>query len=227
MNENHVRSIVRSEIKRKLVLESYSRTCDLIIEASQLNEFDISSLASSATSFLGDNLGDSFTSSLKQYLVELLFRRLEGMGFPISDESIIGRAIVNTVQKLEWTNLSKYFTDENACGEIADVLLGGVQEGLQEKGIDELAAVLFGVPGRRLTGPIGSPIRELLNIKINEMTQGLRDPIKDFLCDHRDLEKLIAGFKSGLGKGAPSKPGETTSNIAQIAGANKSSKYDF
>ena len=117
MNENHVRSIVRSEIKRKLVLESYSRTCDLIIEASQLNEFDISSLASSATSFLGDNLGDSFTSSLKQYLVELLFRRLEGMGFPISDESIIGRAIVNTVQKLEWTNLSKYFTDENACGE--------------------------------------------------------------------------------------------------------------
>ena len=59
------------------------------------------------------------------------------------------------------------------------------------------------------------------------MTQGLRDPIKEFLCDHRDLEKLIAGFKSGLGKGAPSKPGEATSNIAQIVGANKSSKYDF
>jgi len=198
VNESKVRSLVRSQIKKKIILESYIKTCDIIIEANQLNEFDISSMADSAASFLGDNLGDAFTSSIKQYLVELLFRRLESMGFPISAESIVGRAIVNTIQKLEWTNLSKYFTDENACGEIADVLIGGIQEGLQERGIDELTAVLFGIPGRRLTGPIGSPIRELLNIKINEMTQSLRDPIKEFLCDHRDIEQLISGFRAGL-----------------------------
>lgn len=202
MNESKVRSLIRSEIRKKIILESYIKTCDIIIEANQLNEFDISSMADSAASFLGDNLGDSFTASTKQYLVELLFRRLEAMGFPISDESIVGRALVNTIQKLEWTNLSKYFTDEAACGEIADVLIGGVQEGLQEKGIDELTAVLFGIPGRRLTGPIGSPIRELLNIKINEMTQSLRDPIKEFLCDHRDIEQLMSGLKAGLGKSA-------------------------
>lgn len=198
MNESNVRSLVRSEIKRKIIIESYSKTCDLIIEANQLNEFDISSMLSSTTSFLGDNLGDSFTASIKQYLIELLFRRLEAMGLPISAESIIGRAMVNTIQKLEWTNLSKYFTDEAACGEIADVLLGGVQEGLQEKGIDELTAALFGIPGRRLSGPIGSPIRELINIKINEMTEKLRAPIKEFLCDHRDFDKLVSGFKAGL-----------------------------
>ena len=198
MNESKVRSLVRSEIKRKIIIESYSKTCDFIIEANQLNEFDISSMLSSTTSFLGDNLGDSFTASIKQYLVELLFRRLEAMGLPISDESIIGRAMVNTIQKLEWTNLSKYFTDEAACGDIADVLIGGVQEGLQEKGIDELTAALFGTPGRRLTGVIGSPIRELINIKINEMTEKLRTPIKEFLCDHRDFEKLVSGFKADL-----------------------------
>ena len=51
VNESHVRALVREQIKNKLVLDSYSRACDEILEARQLNEFDLSSLASSAASF--------------------------------------------------------------------------------------------------------------------------------------------------------------------------------
>lgn len=197
----------------------------------RIDEQSITDLPGEAASFLGDNLGGAFTASIKQYLVELLFRRLEGMGFPISDESIVGRALVNTIQKLEWTKLSKYFTDETACAEVADILIGGVQEGIQEKGMDTIVAAMFGIPGRRLSGPIGSPVRELINIKINEMTQGMRDPIRDFLCDHRDINKLVAGFKSGLGLGGTTAGSDSersaTSNIAQITAADRRSTYDF
>ena len=223
MKESEIRKIIRESAREKLIIESYVLMCD------RINEETITDLPGAAASFLGDNIGGAFTASIKQYLIELLFRRLEGMGFPISDESIVGRALVNTIQKLEWTNLSKYFTDESACGEIADVLIGGVQEGLQEKGIDTIVATMFGVPGRRLTGPIGSPIRELINIKINEMTEGMRNPIKDFLCDHRDINKLVAGFKSGLGAGAANSDAdvEDLSSIGRAKAINKRSSYDF
>tara|TARA_Y100000114_G_scaffold94889_1_gene88270 strand:+ start:157 stop:861 length:705 start_codon:yes stop_codon:yes gene_type:complete len=198
VRENHVRALVREQVRRRVIVESYAKACDLILEANELNEFDISSLAASATSFLGDNLGPAFTDSIKQYLVELLFQRLESMGLPTDPTSIVGRAIVNVIEELEWTDLSKYIEDESACGEIADVLMAGVQEGFQEKGIDELMAVMFGVPGRRLKGFVASPIRELINAKIKDMTDFMRDPVRDFFCDHRDINKLIDGFKSSL-----------------------------
>ena len=83
MRENHVRALVREQVRRKVVVESYIKTCDLILEAHALNELDMSSLASSAASFLGDNLGPAFTDSLKQYLVELLLKRLESMGLQL------------------------------------------------------------------------------------------------------------------------------------------------
>jgi hypothetical protein len=194
-----MRAIIRESARRQVIINSYAAMCDKVISESRINELDISGMAGSATSFLGDNLGGSFIRSIKQYLIELLFNRLAAMGLPISTTSIVGRALVNTLQQVEWTDLSKYFADEGACGEVADVLLTGVQEGIQEKGIDELVSVMFGVEGRRLDGPLGSPIRELINIQIESMTNDLRDPIKDFLCDHRDIKKLMAGFKSGLG----------------------------
>ena len=197
MRENHVRALVREQVRRKVVVESYIKTCDLILEAHALNELDMSSLASSATSFLGDNLGPAFTDSLKQYLVELLLKRLESMGLPTDPTSIVGRAFVNVVEALEWSDLSKYIEDESACGDLADVLMVGIQEGFQEEGIDALLTVMFGKP-YRATGILGSPIRELLNAKIEEMTEFLRDPVRDFFCDHRDINKLIDGFKSSL-----------------------------
>ena len=197
VNESHVRALVREQIKNKLVLDSYSRACDEILEARQLNEFDLSSLASSAASFLGDNMGGAFTDSIKQYLVELLFKRLESMGLPTDRTSIVGGAIVNTIEELEWTNLSKYFDNEDACEEIAGVLMGGIQEGLQEQGINAFIEVMFGA-GARAEGMIGSPIRELINNKIKEMTESLRQPISDFFCDHNDFDKLVSDFKSGL-----------------------------
>ena len=74
MNESKVRSLIRSEIKRKIIIESYRKTCDIIIEANQLNEFDISSMASSAASFLGDNLGDYYTEARMDKFIKILHR---------------------------------------------------------------------------------------------------------------------------------------------------------
>lgn len=227
MNEDRIRALVREQARKKVIIDSYSRTCDMLIELNQLNEFDISSLADSATSFIGDNLGGAFTDSLKQYLVELLFKRLQAMGLPTDPTSIVGRAIVNTVEELEWTNLSKYIKDENACGEIADVLMVGIQEGFQEEGIDAIFAVMFGEEGSRLgvgnstTGLLGGPVRELINKKIEDMTEFLREPVKEFFCDHRDINKLIDGFKSNL----PDLDGITSKSI-DPGGATKKYSSD-
>lgn len=218
MNETYVRALVREQVRKKIILESFEKVCDAIIEERRLNElamsdftadFDMSDIASkfdlddltkftdSATSWLGDKMGPAFTNAIKQYVVELLFKKLASMGLPTDRTSIVGSALVNTLAEIEWSDLSKYFEDEKACGEITDVLMAGIQTGLQEQGMHAIFEVLFGT-GARVEGIVSSPIRELINLKLLEMSEGLRVPIKEFFCDHRDFDKLIGDFKAGL-----------------------------
>lgn len=93
--------------------------------------------------------------------------------------------------------MADYFS-EGGCEKVADRIVMGVQEGLQEDLIiDEIIEIFFG-PGAKLEGIVGSPIRELINIKLKDMTSSLRDPLVDFACKHRDFEKLKSDLTAGL-----------------------------
>tara|TARA_X000001382_G_scaffold124174_2_gene108502 strand:+ start:970 stop:1713 length:744 start_codon:yes stop_codon:yes gene_type:complete len=207
VNESHVRALVREQIKNKLVLDSYARACDEILEARQLNEFklpdmsdlpDFPSLVSGAASAVSSAGFAPFTDAIKQELLELLFERFASMGFPIDRTSVAGEIIINIFAEFEWSNLSKYFDGKEGCQEIANVFIGGIQSGLQERGMNTLMEVMFG-PGVRLEGILGSPGREFINIKLKEITEEmLREPLTNFFCDHSDFDKLISDFKSGL-----------------------------
>lgn len=195
MNELQLRKAIRAQAKEKLVLEAQIQFCDFILEQHRINELDIGSILGSGADFLGDNLGASFTRSIKQYLVELLFARLVEAGLPITQTSIFGRIIVNIITQLKWSELSAYFSGSQKCAELADAIVAGIQEGFAEFGIDELTAAMFGVPGRRLQGILGSPLRELINISLENMTEEMRAPLTAFFCDHQDLDKLVKQFK--------------------------------
>ena len=57
---------------------------------------------------------------------------------------------------------------------------------------------MFGVEGASLSGVIGSPVRELANRQFLAMTEGLREPILDYLCRHRDVQKFTHDMKSKI-----------------------------
>tara|TARA_B100000700_G_scaffold307223_1_gene383411 strand:+ start:445 stop:1089 length:645 start_codon:yes stop_codon:yes gene_type:complete len=166
----------------------------LIVKNNDLNESPLDTQKiSAAVSRLGSDPGvisDITTGSLKQYFLEMLLDHLTNAGFPVTKTSMIGRIMVQVIQRMSWFDIAKYFTSDEACGNLTEVILKGVQEAFQEKGYDSLIQLMFGVPGARLQGFIGSPIRELINRQFLEMTEMMRDPIIDFLCVHRDVERF-------------------------------------
>jgi len=154
-------------------------------------------------SSIGELISDvplASAEAFKQYLVEKLFKSLAEAGMPISDTSIVGRSIINTVSTMDWLEIGKYFASETACAEVADAIMKGVQQGFQEKGYDAVIQVMFGAPEARLQGILGSPFRELINQQFIEMTEELRKPIINFLCDHRDVEVFAKDMKAQLPK---------------------------
>lgn len=167
---------------------------------------------SAAVSRLTDSdsvLPDISTDSLKQYFLEMMMDHLNAAGFPITKTSMIGRIIGSVIEEMSWFDMAKYFTSNEACGNLTEVILKGVQEGFQEKGYDSLIQLMFGVPGARLQGFIGSPVRELINRQFLEMTEMMRDPIIDFLCVHRDVDRFTKTLMSKI-------PG-----VATVGGSSK------
>ena len=166
----------------------------LIVKNNDLNESPLDTQKiSAAVSRLGSDPGvisDITTGSLKQYFLEMLLDHLTNAGFPVTKTSMIGRIMVQVIENMSWFDIAKYFTSDEACGNLTEVILKGVQEAFQEKGYDSLIQLMFGVPGARLQGFIGSPIRELINRQFLEMTEMMRDPIIDFLCVHIDVERF-------------------------------------
>ena len=165
----------------------------LIVKNNNLNESPLDTQKiSAAINRMGDNDGgvlpDISTDAITQYFYEMLLDHLNAAGFPITKTSMIGRIIGSVIEEMSWFDMARYFTSEEACGNLTELILKGVQEALQEKGYDSLIQVMFGVPGARLKGFLGSPFRELINRQFLQMTEELRDPIIDFLCVHRDVE---------------------------------------
>ena len=46
---------------------------------------------------------------------------------------------------------------------------------------------------------LGSPIRELINIKLKEMTVSMRAPMIDFVCNEKDIKDVLKDLKGAVG----------------------------
>ena len=196
MNKIIVRKIIKEEVNRRIARETFGEEFDYILMEASFTDM-LKSGFSSGLSFLEDNLGQGATDAVKQFVITQIFDYLESVGLPISADSVFGSVLVNVIQNLTASDMADYFS-EGGCEKVADRIVMGVQEGLQEDLIiDEIIEIFFG-PGAKLEGVVGSPIRELINIKLKDMTSALRDPLVDFACKHRDFEKLKTDLTAGL-----------------------------
>lgn len=215
MRDQNVRKIIREELRRKVLKEVFERKIEYLVSESILNE-DISDYFGSAVKYLEDNVLNASSSALKQYIITAIFAYLERQGFPIKTDSIVGSILINVIQNLTAADVKDYFS-EGGCEKVSDRILKGIQEGIQEKMvIDAVLAALVGTAGGEPTlggsaapvGGLGAELRELINIKLLEMTKMLREPLVNFACEHRDFEKLKTDLKS-MGSSSPESKGQT------------------
>ena len=117
---------------------------------------------------------------------------LKKLGF--SPSSLVGSALINVIERIEITNISKYFGDNN-CGELVDVIFDGISEALQEKA----ANYLFGIDTGS-AGVVAGTAREAFAAYINgsEFAGMMKSGIKSFVCSG-SFESIGNTIKSGLG----------------------------
>lgn len=198
MEKARVRKIINEEVKKHLSKNAFGEEFEYIISEATLNELDLGGMFKSGLSFVKDNLGDASTNAIKQFLITQLLQFLENAGLPIKTDSIFGSVLINTLQNLTASDMADYFTPDG-CEKVADRIIKGIQEGLQEDlVIDSIVELFFGA-GSRMEGLLGSPIRELIDIKLNDMTESLRKPLVDFACNHRDFGKLKSDIMGAAG----------------------------
>ena len=99
----------------------------LIVKNSDLNEsiFDTQKISSAISRLQGKDsvLPDITTESLKQYFFEMMLDHLNAAGFPITKTSMIGRIMNSVVEEMSWFDMAKYFTSDEACGNLTEVIL--------------------------------------------------------------------------------------------------------
>lgn len=184
MNRNKIKKIIQEEVKLGIAKNAFGEEFEYI-----LTEADMTDMLSGALGFVEKNIGQAGIDSIKQFAIKELFNYLESVGMPITVDSLFGSILINVFQNLTASDVATYFSD-GGCEKIADRIIKGLQEGLQEDiVINKIVEVFFG-EGAQLEGVLGSPIRELINIKLKDMTASLRDPLVDFACNHRNFEKL-------------------------------------
>jgi len=227
MTDQNIRKIIREEVRQKVLIEVYKRKIEHVVTESIINE-DIAGFLGSGVQYVQDNIMSASTDALKQYVIKFIFNYLERQGFPIKADSLLGVILINVIENLTASDMKDYFS-EGGCEKVADRIIMGLQEGLQERVvIDTILRTLVGVPDASLDGGIGANIRELINIKLLEMTKSLRDPFVDFACNHKDFQKLKDDLLSGSKKGSvsgekvPSTGGAKPKprNLVKIAGRN-------
>ena len=201
MKEEVLRESIRNEIKKNLARRAFAEEFDYMLMEAEVNE-DVGGFLDTLTggigdafSFVEDNFGEAITDSFKQFLFTKTFEYLEEVGLPISPDSVFGKAIINVLESLQWSKLGTYL-DDDGCIDLTNDIIKGLQEGLiQETVMDEIAELFFG-QGARVEGFVGGPMRELINIKLQEMTESLRKPFLDFICKNRDLGQLASDLKT-------------------------------
>ena len=199
MNNVQIRKIINEEVKKHLAKDAFGEEFEYIIAESPLDEGILDDILSSdAVGFIADNLPQAGADALKLWLINNLFDFLAEKGFPIDRKSLFGVLLANTIKSLASKDILDYFK-EGGCEKVVDKILKGLQDGITTVAVlDKVGEVFFG-PGSKLEGVLGSPIRELIQIKLKEMTASLREPMVDFACNHRNLEKLKDDIMSGSG----------------------------
>ena len=197
MDRVRIRKIINEEVKRRVASDAFGEEFEYIIAESPIDEGIVDDILSSdAAGFIADNLPQAGTDALKLWLINNLFDYLKEKGVPIDRRSLFGVILGNVIKSLASKDILEYFK-EGGCEKIVDKILKGLQDGITTATVlDKVAEVFFG-PGAKLEGVLGSPIRELIQLKLKEMTASLRDPMVDFTCEHRDLEKLKDEIMSG------------------------------
>ncbi|MBW2993977.1 hypothetical protein KY315_00985 [Candidatus Woesearchaeota archaeon] len=203
MNNDRVRMIIKEEINKRLANDAFGEEFEFIVaEARLMQEFDMSSLVGSVGSFVADNLGQATVDSFKQYIITQIFNYLESVGLPITVDSILGSVMIQTLKNLKYEDVKEVISNpgsESACEGLVDVILKGLQDGLaKEAVVDRIIEQLFG-PGAKLQGILGTPILNLIQIKLKEMTLELREPLVSFICNHRDISKLKDQMSKAVG----------------------------
>ena len=201
LNEKRRRQAVRRIINEELLMiEQHKRIGSLIIreEKRMLAEgYHRSEINEGIMSFLG-KLPGSYMTYLKQYFIGILLDKL-GM----DTESIVGYALKNVLENMEFTNITKYF-GTGGCKPLVDLILESVAEAISEKGLDKISEMLF---GRKIEGFISGTGREMLMNTLRDMTDNLREPISEYVCN-LDFSTLISGltglFNKSPAPGAPS-----------------------
>ena len=178
-----------------------SDTFDSAVKAAE--DFDLESLAGGVANL---PFFDAGTAAIKQYFASELIKYLASVGVPIDPRSIFGSVIINVLQNIEWLTFLRYFS-KGGCEDGIDAVIQGIQEGLiQEPVMNKVVASFFG-EGARLEGVIGSPIRELINIKLKEMTVSMRAPMIDFICNKKDINDIMQDLKKSVsGAGVAAEP---------------------
>jgi len=187
-----VKKIIREEL---LIVNKFGQIHNMVVEQEERMLREGYSRAA-----INEGIGDflakipaGFTGYIKQYFVEMIMRK-----FGFDPESLLGYAFKNIIEQMEWMHITKYF-GKGGCRPLTDVIMQGLTEAVAEKGVDALIKMLFG-PNRSATGFLTGTAREMAMEALQDMTEGLRKPIEDFICT-LDLSDMTSGLASMFGGG--------------------------
>jgi len=196
------RKAIRRIIKEELLLVERNITlCEIIADEEQrmIKEgYTRQQINEGMFDFL-KNIPSAFGQYLKQYFIEMALTALK-----IDTNTIFGYFLKNTLQNMEFMKISQYF-GKGGCKPLTNVIILGIQEGLSEKGLDMVVEKFF---GRRMQGVFSGTAREALMDGLENMTESMREPIEDFICN-MSFSKLTGGlggmFKRMMPGGSSSK----------------------
>lgn len=224
MQTARVRRLINEEVKKQIANDAFGEEFEYIVAEMPLNEGILGDIVSSdavkgIANFALDNLPKASIDSFKLWIINNLFRYLEEQGFPIDRTSLFGIILSNVIKNLASSEALDYFK-EGGCEIIVDKIIMGLQDGLiTDTVLDQIARVFFG-EGARMAGIIGSPLRELILIKLKQMTEKLREPLVDFACNHRDIGKLKSAMMSAAN--SPSASSDSEEESEEDKGSSRS-----
>ena len=161
----HVQQLIKEEM---LMIEQHIRTGEIVAREEQrmLREgYSRDEINEGIMDFLGKIPGN-YMDYLKQYFAEMLLRKL---GF--DTESLLGYALKNILEEMEWMSITKYF-GKGGCRPLTDLIIRGLIEAIGEKGLDKIAELLF---GKKMEGFISGTGREMLMDTLKNMQLPIYD----------------------------------------------------
>lgn len=194
--ERVVNRLIKEEF---LMLEQHIHTCNLVIleEKRMISDGYTPEMINEAMFDWLKKVPGNIWSYFKQYFIEAIMRR---MG--LDPHSVFGYAFKNVLEEMEWSSISSYF-GTGKCKELAELIVRGVGEGLQEKGMDIIVQALFG-KSAYMSGLFSGTVREMITSELNDIMKEFRKPITDYVCSLK-WGGLADGLKGLFGMGQKGK----------------------